>query len=707
MQCPRCRRPIEDEGDGPYICCAQTSLRWHCQDCGKVSEGFALPYGRCPQCGGKLAVQAERSPMHGDAIEGIRMAYEIELGGRGFYQRAAAESRDPALSDLFSRFAIMEGEHMETLARRYHIDVPEKSPSMRIEVAAIYADVDHRPGDPESLFEIAIGLERRAAEFFADRAARTDAGSPLKRLFTELAAEEHEHAEALITEHARWRAGGGGLLGVQARPTASRPGAGSTNAAAVLLAAADAACPAIVCGDDLLNYGELRDRVARAAGALRELGVGAGARVAIKLPDGIDWAVTFLGAMWAGAIAVGVNPRIPVPEWHYIVDEAGFAVIIADGADDTPVPWHSRVVARQDWRALVEHSVAVEAQAVSPETPAFWCHSSGTSGKPKAVIHAHRFAAEIERVSREGVGIRPGDRMFASSKLFFAYPQTNLFYAGLKTGATLILDPQWPTAASVAATVGAQRPDVLLSVPSLYRNILHEGLAPGIGAAGVRLCVSAGEALPESLRDEWRRQTGLEIVNGYGASETLVLVMLDRGSGFMPSPGVSIEPLEALPVGSPTRLKIRASTLALGYLDRPQAQAEAFRDGAFCPADLFARTESGAWRFAGREDSLVKVRGRWVNLVELEERLTAGVPGLAEAACVCVPDEDGVDAIALFYVADDEAAALPVLNQRAEAQQHYQRPRWYHPVQVLPRTATGKLQRRRLQELHCAGGMRA
>jgi acyl-coenzyme A synthetase/AMP-(fatty) acid ligase len=182
-------------------------------------------------------------------------------------------------------------------------------------------------------------------------------------------------------------------------------------------------------------------------------------------------------------------------------------------------------------------------------------------------------------------------------------------------------------------------------VPSLYRNLLHDGLAPGIAQAGVRMCVSAGEALPPSLRDAWRRQTGLEIVNGYGASETLILVMLDRGDerGFTPSPGVEIRPLEQLAPGVPSRLCIRAPTLALGYLDRPQAQAENFRDGAFCPADLFARNEQGGWRFAGREDSLVKIHGRWVNLVELEERLIARTPGLKEGAAVLVPDADGVD----------------------------------------------------------------
>jgi benzoate-CoA ligase len=153
-------------------------------------------------------------------------------------------------------------------------------------------------------------------------------------------------------------------------------------------------------------------------------------------------------------------------------------------------------------------------------------------------------------------------------------------------------------------------------------------------------------------------------------------------------------------VDAPTRLLVRGTTLALGYLDRPQAQAETFREGAFCPADLWARNAAGGWRFAGREDSLVKIRGRWVNLADLGERLAAQAPGLLEGAAVCVPDSDGVDAVAFFYVAADADAARAALQACAETLPHYQRPRWLHAVTTLPRTPTGKLMRRKLQDLH-------
>jgi fatty-acyl-CoA synthase len=159
-----------------------------------------------------------------------------------------------------------------------------------------------------------------------------------------------------------------------------------------------------------------------------------------------------------------------------------------------------------------------------------------------------------------------------------------------------------------------------------------------------------------------------------------------------------VQPLDpaAAAAGAPTRLLLHAATLAAGYHDRPQAQAEAFRDGSFCPADLFVRSAGGGWRFAGREDTLVKIRGRWVDLADLGERLGAGLPGLREAAAACVPDADGVCAVAFFYVADDAAAVQGALAERIAALPPHERPQWLHCLPELPRTATGKLLRRQL-----------
>ncbi len=717
MLCPRCHRPLPEDTEEPYICCAGAPTRWRCRQCGKRSEGFALPYGRCPQCAGELELYEDEATeaLDAAALAAVRTAFEIELGGRAFYQRAAVECDDAALRALFGRLAIMEGEHMEALARRYHVEVPDPSPAWRMEVAAVFVGAERAPRNPEELLQLAIAHEQRALGFFNARSAQLAEGSAEQRLYLELAAEEFEHAAMLAAEAARWREGRAGVVGAEAPAAAAAAApavdpARAINAAAVLLGAADAGRIAIACGHQQLSYGELRERVARAAAVWQARGLRPGDRVAIKLPDGVDWVVAFFGAIWAGGVAVGVNPQIPAPEWHYILDEAGFNVIVAESADDTPPPWNARVIGVDEGRRAVAAAAPVPPVLLDEEAPAMWVHSSGTSGRPKAVVHAQRFAREVERVSRERIGITADDRLFATSRMFFSYPQTNSLFAGLKIGATVILDPAWPTAASAVATAEQMRASVFFSVPSLYRVLLHEGLAPRLVAAGVRRCVSAGEALPAGLRSAWKEATGIDIVDGYGASEVLVLVLTACAGddGLMASPGVRIEPLdpEAVAAGLPTRLRVRVSTQALGYLDRPAQQAESFRDGDFCPADLFVRTAGGGWRFAGREDSLVKIKGRWVNLVEVEDRLGTGAPGVREAAAVCVPDVDGVDQVVLFYAASDpeQAAVENTLRERAAALPGYQRPSRMHRVDLLPRTPTGKLLRRRLAELLRSAG---
>lgn len=208
--CPRCRRPLED--DEPYICCAGVELRWRCTDCHKVSEGFAFPYGLCPYCKGRLEL-VDRGAVEDDrALAAIRKAFEIELGGQAFYARAARETDDPLLAELFGRFAAMEREHMETLKKRYHAELPEPAASAPLDRAAIFAGVDRRPEDPANLFRIAIAFEQRAVDFFTREAERAPEGSVERSLYRELAAEEREHVALLTTEFRRWETGRAGVL---------------------------------------------------------------------------------------------------------------------------------------------------------------------------------------------------------------------------------------------------------------------------------------------------------------------------------------------------------------------------------------------------------------------------------------------------------------------------------------------------------------
>ena len=211
MLCPKCHQPLDDSGE-QYICCAGASVQWRCRQCAKVSEGFAFPYGMCPYCGGRLEALGERAIEEPGALAGVRTAFEIELGGQAFYRRAAQDSRDPELCELFGRFAAMEEEHMATLARRYHASAPTGSAAPDMDRVSIYAGVGNRPEDPVNLFRIAIALEERAASFFMQRAAAATPGSLEEQLYRELAAEERDHAALLTTELQRYSAGKAGML---------------------------------------------------------------------------------------------------------------------------------------------------------------------------------------------------------------------------------------------------------------------------------------------------------------------------------------------------------------------------------------------------------------------------------------------------------------------------------------------------------------
>jgi rubrerythrin len=208
--CPRCRQPLE--GEESYICCAGMELRWRCSDCGKVSEGFAFPYGMCPYCKGKLSMLDRGKIEDSRALEAIRMAFEIEMGGHAFYQRASQDAKDPDLRELFGRFAEMEKEHMHTLSKRYHAELPKPSDEFQLDRAAIFAGVDRRPEDPANLFRIAIAFEQRAVDFFTEKGKEAADGSPERDLYQELAAEEREHVQLLTTEYNRWQTGRRGIL---------------------------------------------------------------------------------------------------------------------------------------------------------------------------------------------------------------------------------------------------------------------------------------------------------------------------------------------------------------------------------------------------------------------------------------------------------------------------------------------------------------
>ena len=208
--CSKCQRPFEP-GDDEHICCAGERIEWSCSSCQKVSEGFAFPYGLCPLCGGTL-VRGHHTPVAGEAaVEAIRRALEIELGGMSFYMKGAEEVKktDPELAELFNELAGMEKEHMEILTRRYHVAAPDAvtSENLTPTQVAVFSGLSLEDADAAALLRLAVHLEKRARAFFLDAGKQFETGSPEWKLYRELEAEEREHVARLSTVLGRMAAG--------------------------------------------------------------------------------------------------------------------------------------------------------------------------------------------------------------------------------------------------------------------------------------------------------------------------------------------------------------------------------------------------------------------------------------------------------------------------------------------------------------------
>jgi acyl-coenzyme A synthetase/AMP-(fatty) acid ligase len=397
--------------------------------------------------------------------------------------------------------------------------------------------------------------------------------------------------------------------------------------------------------------------------------------------------------MWAGGVAVGINPRLPLAELEPIVADSEPRFVWTE--DDT------------DWP--LEIAVAGEAAAVprADEEPAFWIGTSGTTGMPKGVVHAHRAVTHAHAFAHGVLHLTAEDRLYATSKLFFAYALGNSLFAGLRAGATVILDGEWPTPERVVDRVAKHRPTLVFSVPTLYHKMLQTGVAPQLAQRGIRHFVSAGEALPSATRAAWREATGVAPISGYGTTETLCLMLYsDDDSGLLaPTPRTEIAFASQAEPRAPQRVWIRSPMVAAGYWRRPQAQADGFRGSWFSPGDVFLRHGDGRLEYAGRNDDMLKIAGQWVSTLWVEQSLAhACGTSLQQLAAVGVTTDDGLSALSVLAVATpqrrDEAQAR--IAQAIEAMPRHRRPRWVHWVDTLPLTATGKVQRASLRQLHAS-----
>ena len=474
--------------------------------------------------------------------------------------------------------------------------------------------------------------------------------------------------------------------------------------AAELLLGGRPADVALIENDTRLSYAELRARVIRSASGWTQRGVKSGDRCVIALQDGIDWVAAFLGLTWIGALPIAVSPRTPAAQLQDLVLDSGAVRLLLEDASAAAFG-DGRAIGRSAWLAQLE-SAGTDAPLVeaNDDAPAFLLYSSGTTGKPKGIVHAHRTVIHAHAFARDILGATAQDRFFSTSKLFFAYPLANSLFAGLRLGASIVLDPEWPNPERVAQLVQKHEPTLLFSVPTLYRRLVDAR----VPFASVRAAVSAGEACPPAVADAWQRQTGLSLVNGYGTPETLALVLYRKAEmkgGVMPTPLTNVrgDAAEGDREGA-VRLWFSHPCVALGYSRQVLHDSARFGEDGFSPGDLFrpaADDSASGWSFAGRTDQLLKVFGRWVDTIAIEQALFDRLQARVREMCIvpCGTDSEETTSLHLFVVPGEgsEASLLSAVADATADLPAYQRPAGVHIVTEFPRTETGKLRRGELK----------
>jgi 4-hydroxybenzoate-CoA ligase len=476
-----------------------------------------------------------------------------------------------------------------------------------------------------------------------------------------------------------------------------------------------------------LTYAELLAEGQRFAAGLKRAGVRRETRIALLLLDTVDLPICFWGAIRAGVVPIPINTLLPAELTAYILSDsrAELAVISAELLPAlAPVlaglPYLRNVVVAggADGFTSLEDFMAegggppVDAHA---DEVAFWLYSSGSTNAPKGAKHLHgSLRATVETYASQVLKIRADDVVYSAAKMFFAYGLGNAMSFPMSVGATAVLLPHRPTPAAVLALMRAHEPTIFCGVPTLYASMLqHPEIGAGAGSARLRRCISAGEALPEHIGEEWKRVVGVDILDGIGSTEMLHIFLsntdekLKYGTSGVAVPGYELRVVDSAGAdvadGEPGELLVRGESAAEGYWNQRQKTRRTFVGEWTWTGDKYIRDAEGFYRYCGRTDDMFKVSGIWVSPFEVEGAL-ASHGKVLEAAVVGHEDADGLVKPRAFVVLKDGASASDDLVGELQAfvKQKigpWKYPRWVEIVDELPKTATGKIQRFKLRQV--------
>ena len=475
-----------------------------------------------------------------------------------------------------------------------------------------------------------------------------------------------------------------------------------------------------------LTYGQLAEESARFAGALERHGVRREERIAMIVRDQIEFPVVFWGAIKAGAIPVPLNTLLSSSVYEAILNDSRATILVVSEqlwevvkpAIDGNRFLRSVLVigdapeGTESYSEFVKDAPLTEAVEAYGDELAFWLYSSGSTGTPKGVRHVHSsLKATSDTFGQQVLGLREDDIVHSVAKFFFAYGLGNSLSFPMAVGATTVIYGGRPTPASVFELMAAEKPTVFCGVPTLYAALVAEQeKRGGKPDHAIRICTSAGEALPRDVGERWEKLWGAEIIDGVGSTEMLHIFLSNRpgdivyGTSGVAVPGYEVrlvdEHDEDVADGEVGELLVRGPSSAEGYWNRRQKSQSTFEGHWTRTGDKYERNAEGRLVYCGRTDDMFKVSGIWVSPFEVEQALIE-FPGVLEAAVVARDDDKGLAKPAAYLVLKEGAAAPDpeaVKDFVKDKIGMWKYPRWIEVVEELPKTATGKIQRFKLRD---------
>jgi benzoate-CoA ligase family protein len=462
------------------------------------------------------------------------------------------------------------------------------------------------------------------------------------------------------------------------------------------------------------TYAELAELSNRVGNALLELGVQAHERVLLALADSVEFVATWYAVQKIGAVTAEVYTFLQPKDYAYYLDYTGASVVVVDGLTLEPMREASAASPRRPTLLVAGPGAITLREGEVAFEPLVARQESDLDAVPKACVHTARSPlASYERYARGVLDIRAEDVVLPVPKLFFGYARDLAALFPFGAGATGVIFAARTTPELIFELIRHHRPTILVNVPTMMQAMLDHPSAAQQDLSCLRLCTSAGEALPEPLHRRWNDAFGVEVLDGIGSSEAYHIYISNRPGRVRPGsigeavPGYVAEVVDdhghPLPDGHIGRLWIRGETASRMYWQDPEASARTFAGDLVMSGDLVERDGDGYFLYRGRADDLLKVGGIWVAPAEIE-RCLAGHPDVVECAVVAA-ERDGLTRGRAWVVLKPGSNATPESLQSfvRDRLAPHKVPREVRLVSELPRTGSGKIDRSALRRLTPAG----